>query len=188
MKYYKLIYDYENDDNYINCSIGNIGDIDEYVTSNAAFIKEWHSVIFKYNSVEGSIMSDYVANVYRWLIVSEDFCSFMEKAVSNTNIQYLPVKLVDATSGVENETYKVANILNVVDALDLEHSQYDVFEMDDEKIISVEKYALKAAEVKGQDIFRLKNDTIPIFISERIKKLIEEHGLIGFAFLEVAVY
>lgn len=30
MKYYKLSYDYENDDDYVNCDVGVIGDMDEY--------------------------------------------------------------------------------------------------------------------------------------------------------------
>lgn len=188
MKYYKLIYDYDNDDNFINCSIGCIGDMNEYVTSNGKIIKDWKDVVFKYHSDEGNVMSDYVANVYRWLIVSSNFCFLINKMISSTNIQYLPIKLVETNSGIENETYKVANILDVVDALDLKHSQYDIFELNDEKIISVEKYALKASEIKGHDIFRLKSDTIPIFISERIKKIIEENELSGFAFLEVSVY
>lgn len=187
MKYYKLIYDYENDDDYINCNVGYIGDMDEYVMSNGILIKDWNPVLFEYNSNEGNIMSDYIANVYRWFIVSNNFCSLISKVVPNTLIQFLPVKLVDKVSNAINETCKVANILDVINALDLENSQYDVFELEDEKMISVEKYALKASEVKEHDIFRLKNDTIPIFISEKIKKLIEENGLVGFAFLEVAV-
>lgn len=133
-------------------------------------------------------MSDYVANVYRWFIVSSDFCNLSDKVVSGANIQYLSVKLVDTISNIVNETYKVANILDLVDAFDLEHSQYDEFELDDENINSIEKYALKKTEVEEHDIFRLKSDTIPIFISERIKKLIEENGLLGFDFLEAAVY
>lgn len=188
MKYYKLIYDYDNDGKYINCSIGDIGEMNEYITTNGVFIKSWDSAVFKYNSDEGNVMSDYVANVYRWFIVSSDFCNLIDKVVSGANIQYLSVKLVDTISNIVNETYKVANILDLVDALDLEHSQYDEFELDDENIISVEKYALKKTEVKEHDIFRLKSDTIAIFISERIKELIEENGLLGFDFLEVAVY
>ena len=89
---------------------------------------------------------------------------------------------------MENTEYKIANLLDVVDALDLEHSQYDLFELDNEKIISVEKYALKEEMVFGHDIFRLKDDTIPIFISERIRDIIENNSLTGFAFIEVEVY
>ena len=188
MKYYKMIYDYEKDDNYINCSIGDIVDTSEYITSNGSYIGEWKVPVFQYNSAEGEVMSDYIANVYRWLIVSDTFSKYINETTIKSHIQYLPVKIVDTFSNEENNSYKVANLLDLVDALDLEHSIYDVFELDDEKIISVEKYALKAIEVQDFDIFRLKGDTIPIFVSEKIKKIVEENELSGFAFLEVAVY
>lgn len=188
MKYYKLIYDYENDNNYINCNIADFTNMNTDEVSNGVLIKDWSLVIFQYNSVEGNIMSDYIANVYRWLIVSSNFCTVMEESAFNVHIQYLPVKLIDMFSGVVSETYKIANILDVVDALDLEHSQYDVFELEDETVISFEKYALKMDEIKDLDIFRLKNDTIPIFVSDRMKRRIEENGLLGFAFLEVVIY
>ena len=69
----------------------------------------------------------------------------------------------------------------------MENSKYDVFELDDEKIISVEKYALKSSEIVDKHIFRLKDDTIPIFVSETLKKVIEDNDFIGFEFLEVDV-
>ena len=56
--------------------------------------------------------------------------------------------------------------MTVIDTLDLDNSKYDVFELDDEKIISVEKYALKSSKIVNRHIFRLKDETIPIFISE----------------------
>lgn len=42
--------------------------------------------------------------------------------------------------------------------------------------------------VQGHDIFRLKDDTIPVFVSERMKDIIENNSLTGFAFIEVDVY
>ena len=183
-----MIYDYEKDNNYINCSTGNIADMSEYITSNGSYIEKWKVPIFQYNSTEGDVISDYMANVYRWLIVSDTFSNYINETTVKSHIQYLPVKIIDTFSNEKNESYKVANLLDLVDALDLEHSTYDVFELEDEKIISVEKYALKAMEVQGLDMFRLRDDTIPIFVSEKVKKVIEENTLSGFAFLEVDVY
>lgn len=188
MKYYKLSYDYENDDDYVNCNVGVIGDIDEYSVSCGNYINDWSEVRFKYNSEEGDVLSDYIANVYRWLVVSKKFRELIEGIVDGNTIQYLSTKLIDTKNNVENTEYRIANLLDVVDALDLEHSQYDLFELDNEKIISVEKYALKEKMVLGHDIFRLKDDTIPIFISERIRDIIENNSMTGFAFIEVEVY
>lgn len=186
MRYYKLIYDYENDENYINCNIGNIGIIDEYATSNGRKIDVWDEVIFQYNASEGNILSDYVANVYRWLIVSNKFKILTDKLLLN-QVQYLPIKLIEAKSKEENLSFYVANIICVVDALDLESSKYDIFELENEKIISVQKYALKQSKIENSHIFRLKDDTIPIFVSEEIKTIIQKNSLLGFAFLEVDI-
>ena len=102
-------------------------------------------------------------------------------------IQNLPVTLFDVFEKCKNESYSVLNVLDVIDAIDLEHSDYDVLKLGDKKINFVKKYALKKKAIEGHDIFRLKNDTIPLFISERVKNAIEENQLLGFDYLEVKV-
>ena len=187
MRYFKLIYDYEKDDNYVNCDVGNIGNMNEYIISNGKKIDEWDKVVLEYSSNEGNVLTDYLANLYRWLVVSADFIE-LTKNVIEKQVQYLPVKVVDKITKVETDSYFVANIVTVVDALDMEKSKYDIFELDDEKIVSVEKYALKGNEIEDNHIFRLREDTIPVFVSEIIKKVIEDNNLLGFEFLEVDVY
>ena len=184
MRYYKLIYDYEQDDNYANCDVASIGNMDEYITISGKEIKQWGRVVFEYDSTEGNVLTDYLANPHRWFVVSENFCNKTQKILEN-QVQFLPVKVIDRFSGIEVDSYFVANIVTVIDALDLDNSKYDVFELDDEKIISVEKYALKSSEIVNRHIFRLKDDTIPIFISETLKKVIEDNDFTGFEFLEV---
>ena len=186
MRYYKLIYDYEKDDNYVNCDTAKIGNMNEYITISGKEIKQWDEVVFEYDSAEGNILTDYLANLYRWFIVSDNFCKKTQTIIGN-QVQYLPVKVLDRSTRLEVDSYFVANIVTVIDALDLEKSKYDIFELDDEKIISVEKYALKSNEIINKHIFRLKDDTIPIFVSEALKKVIEDNDFIGFEFLEVDV-
>ncbi len=41
--------------------------------------------------------------------------------------------------------------------------------------------------IENYNLFRLKNDAIPIFVSEKFKNIVEENSLIGFQFLEVKV-
>lgn len=186
MRYFKLIYDYENDENYVNCDVGNIGDMDEYITSNGKIINEWGRVVFEYNSSEGDVLTDYIANLYRWLVVSANFIDVTNNLIEE-QVQYLPVKIVDRITEAEKASYFVANIVTVVDALDMHKSKYDIFELDEEKIVSVEKYVLKGDEIANNHIFKLKDDTIPVFVSEKIKQIIEDNNLLGFAFLEVDV-
>lgn len=134
MRYYKLIYDYEKDDNFVNCDSAYIGTMDEYITVSGKEIKEWEKVVFEYDSTEGNILTDYLANLYRWPIVSDDFCKAIQGFTEN-QVQYLPVKVMDKNTKLETDSYFVMNIMNIIDAIDLENSKYDVFELDDEKII-----------------------------------------------------
>lgn len=186
MHYYKLIYDYEKDDNYVNCVAANIGSMNEYITISGKEIEQWDTVVFEYDSVEGNVLTDYLANLYRWLVVSSDFRRLTQNIIEK-QVQYLPVKIIDKFTKVEIDSYCVANIVTVIDALDLGKSKYDVFELDGEKIISIEKYALKGNEIVGKHIFRIKDDTIPVFVSEELKKKIEDNNLTGFEFLQVDV-
>lgn len=186
MRYYKLIYDYENDDDYVYCDIANIGNMSEYIIQDGKIINNWENVIFEYSSQAGNIFTDYLANVYRWLVVSDNFKQVTNGLIKD-HIQYLPLKIIERNTGAEINTYSVANILSILDALDLDNSVYDIFELDNEKIISVQKYALKKSKILDRHIFRLKTQEIGIFVSEALKNVLESENLSGFSFLEVCV-
>ncbi|MDO5292532.1 MAG: hypothetical protein Q4F05_07250 [bacterium] len=64
---------------------------------------------------------------------------------------------------------------------------YDFYELDDEKILFVEKYTLKKENINNNSIFRLKEEPIPVFVSEKVKDIVERNSLIGFQILEVKV-
>ena len=57
MRYYKLIYDYEQDDNYVNCDAASIGNMNEYITIRGEEIKQWGEVVFEYDSTEGNVVA-----------------------------------------------------------------------------------------------------------------------------------
>lgn len=188
MRYYKLLYDYGQDKHYIGCTAEKTYGVNQYDITKGQIINNWNKdITFVYNPNEGNIPTDFLANSYRWLIVSEKFQKIMEKHIGDL-IQYLSVKIFNKESKVALTGYKVANIVSVIDALDLKNSEYDIFEIDEnEKTIAVKKYAIKGKEVKGKNIFKLKNETIPIFVSEEFKNLIKTNKLTGFDFLEVVV-
>lgn len=184
MRYYMLMYDYENDKKWAYCDIGNIGDISEYIMADGKPIEEWNEPLFEYDSSEGKILTDYLANVYRWLIVSSDFRRLTAEFMAN-DVQYLPIRVTDRKSGRSAEDYCAANVITTVDAFDPENSEYDVFEAKGKKVMFVRKYALHKSKIGGKHIFRLEKDTIPIFVSEAIKDIIKKNRLTGFDFLEV---
>lgn len=187
MKYYLLSYDYENDDEYIIITTDNIGEKYNYDMLKGEKLENWdENVMFEYSNDDGHIFTDYLASNNRWLVVSEKFRSLIGRIESDP-IQYLDIKIRNSETNKINDTYKVANVITILDALDLENSKYDLFELDDEKVLSIEKYALRKNMIGNNNIFKLKDDTIPIFVSEKFKNIVEENSLIGFHFLEVKV-
>ncbi len=187
MKYYKLMYDHEHDKGWISCKEGNSNSINQYIVCKGETIAQWpEKVMLEYDSKEDNIFTDYLHNVNGWLIVSKQFRTLMRTLIEE-EVQYLPVEVKDVVTEESVTDYKVANIIDVLEALDLEHSDYSYITAKDIKLLSVRKYGLKAEVIKGHHIFKLKESIMPIFVSEVFKKEIEANRLSGFSFLEVKV-
>lgn len=205
MKYYELVYDHDGDDKknniYIMALFPNIQeDIDRYdIDIKNKFITNWDiNNEFGYDPKDGYMYSDCLANVYSWMIVSEKSKNIFDKYIHSNNLQLLPIKIKNIVSE-QKTNYFVLHVMDVIDALDLEHSDYfeiqldeygyEYEEEDEEKIrLIVAKYALKKDIIKGHHIFKVKKDNIRIFVSEEIKNEIEKNNLVGFCFWEVMTY
>ncbi|GAC44103.1 imm11 family protein, partial [Paenibacillus popilliae] len=62
------------------------------------------------------------------------------------------------------------------------------FELDEnEKVLSVRKYALKWNAIKELQIFRVEKSQMAIFVSGKVKEEIERNNITGCDFLEVKV-
>lgn len=85
----------------------------------------------------------------------------------------------------ENSRYYVANVVNVIDALDKDKTQFKMFSTG-EKSVECEKYVFKPEIVDGQHIFKIPlGNSIYIFVSDEFKRRVEETKLKGFIFVEV---
>lgn len=187
MRYFKLVYDFENDDDYVIVKSNNKAENYDSRIVKGDFIENWDKNIkFQYDVKEGEILSDYLATDSGWVIVSKKFREVTREIIGK-HVQYLDINIINSKTKEEDNTYKVVNVTKHLEALDLENSVYDFFELDDEKILSVEKYALKQDVIKNYNIFKLNDEPIPIFVSERFKDIVEENSLVGFQFLEVKV-
>ena len=205
MKYYELVYDHDGDDKknniYIMALFPNIQeDIDRYdIDIKNKFITNRDiNNEFGYDPKDGYMYSDCLANVYSWMIVSEKSKNIFDKYIHSNNLQLLPIKIKNIVNE-QKTNYFVLHVMDVIDALDLEHSDYfeiqldeygyEYEEEDEEKIrLIVAKYALKKDIIKGHHIFKVKKDNIRIFVSEEIKNEIEKNNLVGFCFWEVMTY
>ncbi|QOR67317.1 maleate cis-trans isomerase [Cytobacillus suaedae] len=161
--------------------------IDEYAIYDCKVINNWaDDLTFYYNPTEGNVPNDYLATNLGWLIVSEKCRKILEE-MNVTNIQYLPIRIKSLHDENEIQGFSVLNIIGEVEALNLNASVYNYFEVGEEKILSVIKYAVNKDLLLNTHIFRLKEDTIPVFVSEKVKKAIRLNKLSGFDFLEIKV-
>ncbi len=187
LRYYKLMYDYENDADAICAESDDLKGIDRYDVEKGKKIENWPEITFYYNPEEGSRKTDYLGNDLGWFVISERFKNILQEEKIE-GIQYLPINIVNIKTNEKLGNYFVVNVCNLVEALDLDNSVYDVFEIDENrKYILVVKYALKAELIKGLDIFRLKEEDIPIYVSERFVDTVKKYGMTGFDFLKVKV-
>lgn len=186
MKYYKLSMDMERKHDII-CHYENDFGIWQNELVVGKVFKGWDGRFsFVYDKTEGYIATDYLANDKGWFVVSEKLKLLMENM--NTEIQFLPVKIVSKQDG-EEMNYYIANIVKLVDALCLKESKY--FEINIQKlgtIYTVSKYAIYENKTDNADIFKLSNrQEIPIFVSERFKKMLAANDITGISLREIKV-
>lgn len=186
MRYYEVSFDTSCEDDMM-CYCDDTYGIERYELKEGCFFIGWDErITFSFDPSEGTRATDYLANNLGWFIVSYKMKRVLDR-LDGDRVQYFPVSVVNKVSLEKIEDYFVANILDVRDALNLEHSQYSVFDLDGEKIYSVHKYALNERDVEGAHVFKLKGDEIPIFVSEAFKDAVESEGLTGIDFSAVRV-
>lgn len=150
-------------------------------------VGKWdESLTFHFDPKEGDKPTDFLGNNLGWILVSDQVKSVWNR-LGVTGVAYLPVNIVNRDTGDRLEGYSVANLFDVADALNLNHSDHTFFELDDEKILNVKKFALTEQAIGGRHIFKLKGYEIPWFVSEEVKRLIDSENLTGCGFLEVKV-
>lgn len=155
-------------DNYIFLSGKKLDDVDSYKV--------------KVDNANGDF-EDYLANDIFAPVVSDKVKTLLEKEVNSDFVQFIPLKFVN--NNLEVKKYYIMNVINVVDAIDLDKSLTGPEIGGQTSII---KYALKSDELQGMNLLRLKDYEIgKVFISEKIKKTFENVGVTGLDFGNVKV-
>jgi hypothetical protein len=136
-------------------------------------------------------LSDVLQNHLALPIYSERLQSKLKEA-GITGIQFLPVRVI-RYNGAPVEGYAVANVLNIRDALDLEHSDCDrhgedYFQKDKRGQISgIKRPVLRSKELGGVDVVRLTSFTVSLFASSLFREVFFSNGFRGHQFREVEV-
>ena len=187
MNYYKLCFDYNNKKKYICCDDGEFWGMSEFDPLMGKSLREsWITPTLFYDSNELNFFSDNLFNVYNWFVVSDRFAQFLHE-LSNDSFELLDVNIVDRASGLTNKNYKVVNIIKILDAINLDYSDYDTIEYNGEKLLFIKKFSLNEEKIHGANIFKVKTGRMPIeiFVSEIVKNFIKKNKITGFDFAKV---
>ncbi|MBC1291720.1 imm11 family protein [Listeria booriae] len=187
MGFYKLLMD-SSSENDIVCHYENDYGIQQYDLKMGKKIDGWNDNFeFYYDVTEGEQATDYLANDMGWLVVSDRLKTMMEEL--NIKAEFFSVSIREKTTNTKLNDYYVTNIIETVDALCLEESEY--FETVTKKegtIYTIQKYAVYGDKLVGKNMFKLPNrQEIPTFVSEIFKEEVNKKSLTGMEFLEIKV-
>ncbi len=155
-----------------------------FFETNGREITNWPVVDFYYSSKVSTLENEYLSNVNNWLIVHKKVKKEFEKQKIQ-GIQYLPVRVVDVLTHIVSHNYYAVNILNWIDGIDMEASEWEYEEEDDAYFFEPKGMVLDEQKCEGYDIFRCTKDTICIFVSEKIKKIFEKNNWQWFSLSEM---
>ncbi|MDZ5610635.1 hypothetical protein U2I54_27475 [Bacillus pseudomycoides] len=197
--FYKLTFDMDRIDtaieegtNTIYAEKTNIDDI-EYpnikkgffdniiYTNGGKVIQSWPDVKFYYSSRASDLESEYLLNAKRWPIIHKKVQQKFEEA-GIEGIQYLPIKLIDVVTNEVNYNYVVINVLNFIEAYDLEKSKYKYNEKYSVYTFLPHETYLDEKVCSNYDIFRCKKSILSLYVSQKIKDLAHDNQWIGFEF------
>lgn len=147
-------------------------------------ITDWPVVDFYYSSKVSTLENEYLSNVNNWLIVHKKVKKEFEKQKIQ-GIQYLPVRVVDVLTHSVSHNYYAVNILNWIDGIDMEASEWEYEEEDDAYFFEPKGMVLDEQKCEGYDLFRCTKDTICIFVSEKIKTIFEKNNWQWFSLSEM---
>lgn len=188
MDYYILMNDGEHNQQDVVCYCTELSGFDARATLDGVRLDTWdHRITFEYDPVAGSRFTDYLANDLAWLIVSPKLKRVFKE--HDNGIQYLPVRIQRKQSQDELDGYTVANVCNLVDALDPDYTLFGEYPLPGGGLCRlVREYALRRSKVEGTHVFRVVGSTFPVFVSERVKKAISQNRITGCDFLQVLTH
>ncbi len=131
-------------------------------------------------SLQGNLTDHLSVDEIPGLVFSDRLCQLIHNMMI-TNLQYFPLSIINTTKGETYESYKIANIVGVVDCVDKAASDLEYF--DDGDIEFVNKLVLDEGKVPPElDIFRLSGRTTMVIVSQVVKDAIVGAGMTGCVF------
>ncbi|HEX3048826.1 MAG TPA: DUF1629 domain-containing protein [Bacillota bacterium] len=143
-------------------------------------IRETLKFFYRYKT---NLKTDYLAGSERYPIISDKFRNILVD-ISPEFLEFFPVQIVCEKTNEIDASYYFLNILHNIPCFDWEQSDYGTLGFDD-IIIKVSKLVIKPDFVKERDIFRIKELPELIFISEKLRTILEREAISGMEFINI---
>ena len=176
VEYYRLSEDTGGADQALIGTKYDLKGMSRYALTQGQLIGNWPDGITFF--AEGINLEDYLSNARRWPLFSRRVRNALEE-MRVEGIQFLPVQVQRMETGEMIEGYSLMNVLTVIEAFHKERSIY----LDHHTGPNVLRLVLRRDAIgPTDDIFRVKGNMVPIIVSGRVKKCIEEMNASGFIF------
>lgn len=130
---------------------------------------------FYHNLQKGQVFSEILINVFGLTIVSESIRqAFMRNGISG--IQYIPITIEEIREGEIKHGYYILNFLNVVDAINLQYSEYEYLEKYNIYTSWGNRICFEEQKISKLDIFKDKKSPKSIFVSEKVKHIFTQQN------------
>ena len=128
--------------------------------------------------LEQSILSiDF--NIY---IFNKPFQKFIDDNVKDVEYQWINLEIYNSQNDLITEEYKILNIINPTDCLNLNKSDYEIQNEDEKRFIF---YKMFIDENRINNNLGCIDFSKNIFVSDLLKKKIEENNFTSSAFIEL---
>jgi hypothetical protein len=129
-------------------------------------------------------LTDYLWVTLRGLTLSVRFKATLD-AVGVDNVDYYPVRIVNAVTKEVRTDYFEANLVGVIDCLDREASEVERSPMNPLLVRAISRMVLDETAISGELLFRLEDVKGIVLAHKKVKTAVEKAKLTGVVFIPV---
>jgi len=181
--YYVLRYDGFSDNEALPLPRPELPDPDMEFHNGVVVSKPPKMITFTMTKKERGELGDWVPTGLPGLVISGKFRKTLEGAGAD-NVQYVPAEIYDEVAKKTYSDYFVANVIGLVDCIDLKRSKLEMRAALPDKIRDILELHIDEKRAGDQPLFRLARKSSLVLVSERVKKALDKAKLKGPALVE----
>lgn len=131
----------------------------------------------------GKKIPNAIPNTDHWLFVDGKVKAVFEANLPRGSVEFLPAKVRDHKKSIVDREFWIANVLTVVDCVDLKKSEYVLSEIDPTQVSRFARLVLDPKRIPGTaKLFRLASKKNLVIIREDLGKALRAEKITGMTF------